>query len=438
MYPIVKFVAGACLVMAFALQSPVRESQASRVAFVGVRVIPGDSDQLLEDQTVVIEGDRITQVGPVNDIRIPPGAVSIAAQGKYLMPGIAEMHGHIPPPTDPHVERVLLLYVANGVTTVRGMLGFPNQLALRERVNRGELDGPALYLAGPSFSGSSINSTEQAEQRARQQKAEGWDLLKVHPGLTREEFDALARTAREIQMPFAGHVPAEVGLLHALSSGLQTIDHLDGYIEHLGEDQTAVSDEALRDLAIRTREAGAWVVPTMVLWETLLGVHELETMNRYDGLKYMPRQQVESWAAAHRQRSAAADFDRAQSRRVAENRKRLLRAMNEEDVKILFGTDSPQQFSVPGYSIYREFKAMTDSGMTPAEVIRTATANVGSYFSGKDKFGLIQPGMRADLILLDANPLADLQNIRNRSGVMVRGRWLPETEIQKRLETFAQ
>jgi len=403
------------------------------MTFVDVNVVSGDSDRVLQNQTVVIEGDRIIQVGPTGQVTAPARATRINAAGKYLMPGIGEMHGHIPPPDDPELERVLFLYVANGVTTVRGMLGFPNQLTLRDRIARAELLGPTLYLAGPSFSGSSIHSAEQAIERVRQQKAEGWDLLKVHPGLTREQFDAMARTAKELGIRFAGHVPADVGLPHALQSGLETVDHLDGYIEHLGGERASIPESALREIARRTREASAWVVPTMVVWETLLGASTLETLNTNDGLNYMPRAQVERWVASYRERVGRPDFSREEALRVAENRKRLLRVLSEEGVKVLFGTDSPQQFSVPGFSIHRELQVMREAGMSPAEIIRSATANVGAYFSGKDKFGLVKPGMRADLILLDENPLADLKAIKKRTGVMLRGRWIPEAEIQKRL-----
>ncbi|HEX2093150.1 MAG TPA: hypothetical protein VHG28_12135, partial [Longimicrobiaceae bacterium] len=166
-------------------------------AFTHVTVLPMDTSRTLPDQTVLVRGDRIVQVGPSARVRVPAGARVIDGRGKFLMPGLAEMHGHIPPPQAPqeYTESVLFLYLANGITTVRGMLGAPNQLPLRERAARGELLSPTLYLAGPSFNGSSVSSPEEAVRMVRQQKAEGWDLLKVHPGLTRAEYDAMARTA---------------------------------------------------------------------------------------------------------------------------------------------------------------------------------------------------------------------------------------------------
>jgi imidazolonepropionase-like amidohydrolase len=420
-------------------QTAPAKSEVPAVAFVDVNVLPMQSEQILRNQTVVVRGDRIAEVGPTARVKAPEGAVRVDGRGKYLMPGVAEMHAHIPPPTSPaqFTESVLFLYVANGVTTVRGMLGAPNQLELRARANRGDLLSPTLYLAGPSFSGNSIESADQAAQKVREQKSEGWDLLKVHPGLTREEFDAMARTAREVGIRFAGHVPAEVGLMHALEMGQETIDHLDGYIEYLGGGNAPVDEARLVEVAEKTKAKGAWVVPTMVLWETLLGVPTLENLSGLPELKYMPAQQVTGWVDAHKKRLGSPQFNRAQVVQVAANRKRLLKALSQRGVLILLGTDSPQQFSVPGFSIHRELQAMAEAGMTPFEILRSGTRNVGDYFKDKDRFGTVEAGKRADLVLLEANPLQNLANFARRSGVMVRGRWLAEKEIRERLEKIA-
>ena len=425
--------------LALALVILAQAAAAQVTAFEHVNVLPMDREAVLRDQTVVIRDGRIAAMGPAAQVQAPTGAVLVDGRNKYLMPGMAEMHGHIPPPTAPAglVDDVLFLYVANGITTVRGMLGHEGQLELRRKASSGEILSPTLYLAGPSFSGNSIQSVEQAEQKVRQQKTEGWDLLKVHPGVKRDQYDAMARTAKEVKIPFAGHVPAEVGILHAMESGQQTIDHLDGYIEHLKGETRAIPEEELTAIARRTREAGAWVVPTMVLWEILLGLHEPATVQGFPELKYMPADQVAQWSKALETRRAGAHFNTGQVRRIAENRKRLLLALHREGVKILFGTDSPQQFSVPGFSMHREAQFMVDAGMTPYEVLRSGTANVGEYYKDVDKLGLVAKGYRADLILLEANPLDELGNLARRTGVMVRGRWIPESEIQSKLKEVA-
>lgn len=409
------------------------------IAFIGANVVPMDSERVLSNQTVIVRGDRIIAVGPAATTNLPAGAMRIDAGGRYLLPGLAEMHGHVPPPNAPpeFTESVLFLYLAGGITTVRGMLGAPGQLELRQRANRGEILAPTLYLAGPSFSGQSINSPEQAAERVRQQQAEGWDLLKVHPGLTREEYDAMARTAREVGIRFGGHVPADVGLLHAIEMGQETFDHLDGYVEQLEGDKGPVDQRRLAEVVRLTRQAGAWVIPTMALWETLYGTADLEALKRYEELRYVPPQQVRQWTTAFENRINNPQFDIAVARQVIDNRMRILRALSDGGVRILMGTDAPQQFSVPGFSLHRELQRMAAAGMTPYQILVSGTRNVGDYFRDKDAFGTIEAGRRADLLLVEANPLHDIRNVSRLAGVMVRGRWLTREEIDRRLGQIA-
>lgn len=336
------------------------------VAFVGVNVIPMNTERTLRNQTVIVRDGRIAAIGSDASTKVPENAVRIEGRGKYLMPGLAEMHGHIPPPNAPRefTDAVLFLYVANGVTTVRGMLGAPGQLELREKANKGEILAPNLYLAGPSFSGNSVKSVEEAIQKVREQKAAGWDLLKVHPGLTRDQYDAMARTARELRIRFAGHVPQDVGLMHAIEMGQETFDHLDGFIESLSGDKGPVDENKLADIVQRTKQAGSWAVPTMALWETLTGTAALETLKAYPELKYMPPQQVSQWAKAHEDRLKNPQFNPAVARQVISNRMRILKALHDGGVRILMGTDAPQQFSVPGFSIHRELRRMADAGIS--------------------------------------------------------------------------
>ncbi|HEY9285167.1 MAG TPA: amidohydrolase family protein [Pyrinomonadaceae bacterium] len=414
-------------------------AKAQEIAFVNVNVVPMDSERVLADQTVVVRGDQIVEVGPAAKVKVPAGATRVDGRGKYLMPGLAEMHGHIPPPQAPKefTEAVLFMYVANGVTTVRGMLGAPGQLELRDRANRGELLAPTLYLAGPSFNGNSVNSPEQAAEMVRQQKREGWDLLKVHPGLTRAEYDAMAKTAHEVGIRFAGHVPADVGLAHALEMRQETIDHVDGYVEHLGADGAPLDEAKLAEVVRLTKKADAWIVPTQALWETLLGVASIEKLLGYPELKYMPAPMVQNWEKAHRARQASAQFDRKKAEQTAANRKRILKALHDGGVRVIFGTDAPQQFSVPGFSVHREMASMLEAGLTPYQIILTATRNAGAYHKDKARFGTVTQGSRADLVLVNGDPLKDLSNVARRAGVMVRGRWLTEDEIQKRLAGIA-
>jgi len=363
------------------------------------------------------------------------------------------MHGHLPNPDLPAAvtENVLFLYVANGVTTVRGMQGHPTQIQLRARIDSGELVGPRLVLGSPSMSGGSVTTVEDGERLVREYKAAGFDLLKVHENLSPEVYDAIAATAKEIGIPFGGHVTDTVGLFHALSAGQTTIDHLDNYVEALVPEGQAPSDapgllgaeqllsrideSLLPQLVQATLDADASVVPTMVLWES--GIYatrpSAELLAERTEVRYMPKDMVERWVQSVDERVSSSDPELL--RRLAELRRRILAALHEGGARILLGTDSPQIFSVPGFSIHREMQFYVDSGMSPYEVLSSGTRVVGDYFG--ENFGTVTVGESADLILVDGNPLEDVKNVSRISGVMARGKYVSREEIEKRLEAIA-
>lgn len=411
------------------------------MAFVNVNAVPMDSDRVLSDWTVVVGDDRVVAMGPAGSTRVPEGATIIDGRGKFLMPGLAEMHGHIPPPQGSAaglVENVLFLYVANGVTTVRGMQGAPGQLELRARAARGEIVAPTLYLAGPAFSGGTVKTPEDASARVTAQKAEGWNLLKVQGGLSVETYDAMARTAKQLRIPFAGHVPPAVGVTHALEMGQDTIDHIDMYAENLGGTDAPVTDAAIRDIVQQTIRAGTWIVPTLYVWETLRGPVTLESRTSLPELRYLPREQIEQWTRQLSGRLSSPGYNAATARVYIDNRMRIMKALADGGARILLGSDAPQQFNVPGFSVHREMQRMVDAGMTPYEVLKSGTASVGIHaLTTGDSFGRIAIGQRADFILLDANPLVDVANAQRRAGVMLRGQWIAEATIQARLAAIA-
>ena len=412
----------------------------AQTAFEHVHALTMADDGVREDWTVVVEGDRIVAVGPADEVNVPESAQRIDGTGKYLIPGLAEMHGHIPSSSDApraYIESVLFLYVANGITTVRGLQGGSGQLALREATASGEVLGPSLYLAGPAFSGSSIDSPEQADRRVREQATEGWDYLKVLWGLTVEEYDAMAQASKEEGIPMVGHVPSEVGLVHAIEMGQQTIDHLDGYIEYLRGGTDMVDPERLEHAIALTKEHGVWVIPTMALWETILGVPSASDMDSYEELVYVPPDMVAGWARAQANARGNASFSQERVDGIAADRIELLRALNESGARILMGTDAPQRYSVPGFSLRREIPFMVAAGMTPMEILVSGTRSVGEYLRDEDTFGTITEGSRADLVLLNANPLEDVMHVFDQAGVMVRGRWVPKSEIEERLAALA-
>ena len=210
----------ACLVVA-ACATPA--AQPGTVAFTNVNVIPMDHEGVLQGQTVVVVGDRITAVGSSDDIVVGAGATLIDGTGRYLMPGLSEMHAHVPPGDDPPrdaVEDILFLYVANGITTIRGMLGSAYQVPLADEIERGEVLGPTFYVGAPSLNGGTAPTPEAAERLLRANAAAGYDLQKIHPGVPLEVWDHMVEVAREVGLTYGGHVPADVGLVHAIETGM--------------------------------------------------------------------------------------------------------------------------------------------------------------------------------------------------------------------------
>ena len=429
------------------------------VAFENTNVVPMDRNRVIEKQTVLVRDGRIAEIGPAGRVKIPEGAVRVNGAGKYLLPGLAEMHGHLPPPNSSRdlVEHILFLYVANGVTTVRGMLGYPSALGYREEIGAGKLLGPRLYVAGTPFGGN-VKTAEQAEKLVREQKAAGYDLLKITEGMSPAAYDAVVKTAGELKIEFAGHVPNEVGVRRAIAARQRSIDHLDNYLEAMEADTSPlksadaatrardlpfhVDESRMRELARLTREAGVWNVPTMVVWEVFFRPEDGETLRAsMPELRYLPRTMVDNWVKAKNGMlgNPVMGFTAGGKTgpRVMELRRKLLRALHEAGAKIAFGTDSPQLFSVPGFSIHREMQLMTECGMTPYDVLSSATRDVAQYFGTSKETGTVEVGKRADLLLVNENPLNDLRGLAQRAGVMVNGKWMPETEIQKRLEQLA-
>ncbi len=426
------------------------------IAFVDVTVLPMDREQVLEEQTVIIDDGRIAAIGSSDEIGPEDGVQVIEADGGYLMPGLTEMHAHLPGPrmSDMDIANLLFLYIANGVTTVRGMQGDASQFGLRDQIDRGLVVGPSLYLASVPMSGASIDAPEKAEQRVREYKVAGYDLVKLTEGLTVDVFDALARTSAEVDLPFAGHVSDEVGIRHVLASGQASVDHLDNYLQGLvpadqqpdeapgldgvGALMDRIDETLMPDLVRATVDAGTWIVPTMVLWETTFygDRSAADVESERPEVVYMPPETLERWRQAVDGRRRGTDA--ASNRQVAGLRRRVLGALYRGGAKIALGTDSPQIFSVPGFSVHREMAVYIDAGMTPYDVLEIGTRRPAEYFDATDEFGTVAVGRRADLILLTENPLDDIGNVARRAGVMLRGRWFSEDDIQGRLQDIAQ
>lgn len=430
-------------------------AHAGSIAFINVNVIPMTSETVLTARTVIVTDGKIVAIGDVDDTPVPVDAVVVDGTDRFLMPGLSEMHGHVPADGADDLDRVLQLYVANGVTTVRGMLGQPSHLELRSAIQKGERLGPRLYTSGPSLNGRSVTSPERAISMVEQQHAAGYDFLKIHPGLTRAEFDAIATTADRVGIRFAGHVPEDVGVERALAAGIATIDHLDGYMEALlrphddpsgglsGFFGVFIADQAdetkIAGIAAATAKAGVWNVPTESLFRhATSSASDPDDMVDWPEMKYMPAETVEQWRRAKRELLDDANYRPDTAARAVALRQQLILELHRNGAGLLLGSDSPQIFNVPGFSVHRELEYLVEAGLSPFEALQTGTVNPAKFFGRCGDFGVVQTGAEADLILLNANPLDDITNTRRIHGVMLRGRWLPRSELDGLLDKLAR
>ena len=370
--------------------------------------------------------------------------------GLFLLPGLAEMHAHVPPFDDgQRVDDVLRLFLAHGVTTIRGMLGEPGHLVLRQQLASGERIGPRLITSGPSLNGSSASNAGAARRLVLAQSEAGYDFLKLHPGLVPGNFAAIDRTADALGIRYGGHVSIGVGLDRALAAAQATIDHLDGYVEALVPDThparqgtpglfgfklgDAIEFERIEALAERTAAAGVWNVPTQVLLENLAAA-DLETLAQAPALRFVDAATQAAWV--ERVSQMRAGTDPAALQRFIDARRRLILALHRAGAGLLAGADAPQIFNVPGDSLHRELALYVDAGLTPTEALATATGNV-ARFLGQPGQGCLAPGCVADLVLLEADPRQDIANLTRIRGVIRAGRWFNRSELDRMLDDIA-
>ena len=430
-------------------------SAGETLVFAAVNVVDTDGSPVLENQNVIISDGRIVSVSSDKLGKIPAGARVIDASNRYLMPGLAEMHAHIPPSRNREsMEEVLLLYLSQGITTIRGMLGEPGHLALRAAQTRGDIDAPRIYTSGPSLNGRSVSSAAQAVQMVEQQHAAGYDHLKLHPGLSLDEFNAVAKRAGELQMPFVGHVSTDVGAWRAIAAGQTGIDHMDGFIAALVPKDSVAAGRAeqffghniaqyadsrhITKLATAVAEAGVWVVPTESLIVRRLNPEPAEALLAEPGMRYVSGHTRRQWQGAKNKLFDSPDYDAARIDHFLKLRAKLILALHRAGAGLLLGSDAPQVFNVPGFSIHDELALYVQSGLSAAEALATGTINVARYLGVAERRGQVKPGFDADLVLLEENPLSDISHTRTVSGVMIAGRWHDREWIDARLSTIAR
>lgn len=428
-----------------------------RTAFVGVNLVPMDREAVIPNQTVLVEGQRISAVGLANEISLPPDTIVKICQDKYLMPGLCDMHVHN------WTESEFVLFLANGVTTIRNMWGSPRHLAWREKIFRGEMLGPTIYTTGPLIDGSPpiwssckvIDNAGEVSEEVSSEKRSGYDFLKVYNRLSAKVYEAIAAEAKRHNIRFVGHVPYSVGLKRATELGQSSIEHLNGYLEVLQLPDSPYKDKhdwesrlrsvdfvdrsAIPAIANFTAQSDTWNCVTLVVFQRALASNQAKRLCiNEEQMKYVPPMWMADWKTS---------LDEPSDEKIASNvvqelcqrRDALLlqltNSLHVEGAPILLGTDTPNPFVIPGFSIHEELRNLLTAGLSPYESLRAGTVNAAKFLEAEKEFGTIEPGKRADLILLGANPLEDVTFLSTKLlGVMVRGTWLEKSVIERQLE----
>jgi imidazolonepropionase-like amidohydrolase len=408
-------------------------------AFINVNVVPMDTERIIKEQTVIVRDGKIVQIGSTQNTRIAEDAVRIDGRGQYLMPGLVDMHVHLRDYPDTEMSALLGLYVANGVTTVLNLSGIPRHLELREKTARDALFGPTIYTSGPFISRTTGSSPtpEEVERAVVEQKRAGYDIIKIHGDFTREAYRTLFVAARREKMTVIGHAPRNLGIEVMIEERQDAVAHAEEYIydKNSNSRNFAELEPQIPSIARATARAGTWLVPNLTAYKNIgLQVADINAVLNRPEMKYIPPRIAESWGPATnpymRFRNLNIEKFWAQYRFL----ERLTREFRDAGVRLLAGTDAMNPSVVPGFSLHDELRDLVAAGLSPYEALRAASANAAEFLKADKEFGTIAVGRRADLILVDANPLEDVSRVSRRTGVMIRGRWFSQSELQKKLD----
>ena len=454
-----------------------RTDQDSYTAFINVNIVPMTGEIVVENQTVLIQGSSIVQIGPSDQIRLPKNTTIIPGNGYYLMPGLADMHMHTRQDWEDRETwpaHPLNLYLANGVTTIRDFApyGSPLTYALqwRDEIQSGTRIGPKIYTSGKLLYASPL---EDPEGMVQDNYDLGFDFLKVYSYLSGEDFHRALKTANELDMYTAGHIPYAVGLEGVLAEGMDEIAHVEElsfeffdferdqtldpkqWIEYLigtvlkqldlASNTILVDFElensaALIDITRQLRKTDTPVCTTMVVDDVIQWkLFQPEAFLEHPENKYFKKGYLESFQKGEEKHLVQCrgaedlcafkyDIDRW-----------VLRNLHQAGVLLLLGTDAGTggMGIIPGYSIHDELRILVENGFSPYQALVTGTINAGiviERMTGEGDFGTIEEGMRADLILVRGNPLEDLGNIRDPLGVMAAGKWYSDQMLAELIE----
>ncbi len=433
-----------------------------------VNVISMAKEGIDMGKAVIVKNGKIEQIVDMKALKIPVSTKRIDARGAYMIPGLFDMHLHfyhdygLP---EKYLSEEIKLPVANGVTTVRIMDGQENYLTLKKRVDRRELTGPEMFVASPQFvgkwhfkskfSGYLVESPSEAAKKVSEFKKLGYSEIKLAMFITPEIYEDVTTAAKKEGIKITGHVGPDVKLYRALNSR-QQIEHMDEFIEALLSDSTINNGKSVSDVGIwnkkgawptlehvdeskiealaqRVKSAGIFVTPTNYFFVTFFARGaSAEEIRKYEGYDYVP---------AFHKKSVDASQEyfwndpppEAWRKKYISVRYKLVRALHQEGVKMMAGSDGPEWYLAPGFTLHNELEAFTEAGLSNYAALETATINPATYLEIANRKGTIEKGKQADFVLLEKNPLLNIRNTRTIYGVYMNGEYYDREALNKLL-----
>jgi imidazolonepropionase-like amidohydrolase len=448
----------------FTPPSPSRTALAPGVvAITGATVVTMTRDSVLRDATILVRDGRIAALGPASRIRVPSGARRIDGRGKFVVPGLADMHAHLYADewvADSVAPAELGVFLAHGVTTARMMIGTAVHRELRRRIERGTLVGPQLFIASPQVSGDSgantyvVRTPEEARRAVRLAVDSGYDFVKLTTNIPVDVYDALVAEAAARRITLVGHVDPRVGVARALRAR-QQIEHLDNYMESVLADSAPsrasvsdvgayrganwatldhVDDRKVEAIAGATARAGTYVTPTLAFFHLWFATEQSDSaLHARPDYAHIPPRMRQLYERSHT-RFWQNPPSAARRARYVVVRNRMVRAIVDSGGHVMAGSDAPGGLMGYGWTLHRELEMLVAAGLTSSEALAAATMVPARWLGADRDWGSIAPGRRADLVLLDADPLRDIRNTTRIAMVMVGGRVLERAAMDEAIE----